>query len=77
MAEKIDPSRQCEDTEHSARNETRAGHLWSCIETLAEENAEEAAGNRTEQDYESGLLQRQTQEERYGKAESGLDHVFA
>src|SRR6267378_5133596 len=77
MAENYDPSRQCEDTEHSARNETRACYLRSCIETFAEEDAEEAARNRTQQDYESGLLQRHTQQKRYCKAESWLDHIFA
>src|SRR6267143_4986986 len=77
MAENYDPSRQREDTEHSARNETRACYLRSCIETFAEEDAEEAAGNRTEQDYESRLLQRHTQQERHCQAESRLDHIFA
>ena len=48
VAEKNDPSGKCEDTNHGARDETRARHLWSCIETFAEENAEEAARNRSE-----------------------------
>ena len=77
VAQKNDPSRQRKDTEQSARNETRACNLRSCIETFAEENAEEAAGNRAEQDCESGLFQRHTEEESYPKAESRLENIFA
>src|SRR6266404_1180092 len=77
VAQKNDPSRQREDTEQSAHNETRACDLRSCIETFAKENAKEATGNRAEQDCESGLFQRHTQEERYRKAESRLEHGFA
>src|SRR6266403_2690183 len=77
VAQKDDPSRQREDTEQSARNETRACDFRSCIEAFAEENPKEAAGNRAEQDCESGLFERHTQEERYRKAESRLEHIFA
>src|SRR5260370_33108301 len=77
VVQKNDPSRQRENTEQSARNETRACNLRSCIETLAEENAEEAAGNRAEQDCKSDLFRRHTQEESYRKAESRLEHIFA
>jgi hypothetical protein len=77
VAQKNDPSRQREDTEQSARNETRACDFRSCIEAFAEENPKEAAGNRAEQDCESGLFERHTQEERYRKAESRLEHIFA
>src|SRR5258706_1813553 len=76
VVQKSDPSRQRENTEHSACNETRACDVRSCIETFAEENAEEAAGNRAEQDCESGLFQRHTEEESYRKAESRLEHIF-
>src|SRR5882762_6520736 len=75
--QKSDPSRQRENTEQSARNETRTCHLRSCIETFAEQNPKEAAGNRAEQDCESGLFQRHTEEESYPKAESRLEHIFA
>ena len=77
VAEKNDPSGKCEDTKHGARDETRARHLRSCIETFAKENAEEAAWKRTQQDYVSGLLYRHTYQQRYSKAESRLDHIFA
>ena len=50
VAEKNDPSRQCEQTKHSARNEAGACNLWSCVETFAEKDAEEAARNGTQQD---------------------------
>src|SRR5712664_172308 len=77
VAQKNDPSRQREDTEQSARNETRACDFRSCIEAFAEQNPKEAAGNRAEQDCESGLFQRHTQEESYPKAERRLEHIFA
>src|SRR5260221_646095 len=82
VAQKNDPSRQREDTEQSARNETRACDFRSCIEAFAEENPKEAAGNRAEQDCESGLFERHTQEERYrtdceadGNADGGLGAI--
>ena len=77
VVQKNDPSRQRENTEQSARNETRACDFRSCIEAIAEENPKEPAGNRAEQDYESGLFERYTQEESYRKAESRLEHIFA
>jgi len=77
VAQKNDPSSQRENTEQGARNETRARDFRSCIEAFAEENPKEAAGNRAEQDCESGLFERRTQEERYRKAESRLEHIFA
>src|SRR5258706_16032291 len=76
-AQKNDPSSQRENTEQDARNETRARDFRSCIEAFAEEKPKEAAGNRAEQDCESGLFERHTQDERYRKAESRLDHIFA
>src|SRR6266403_4793495 len=76
VAQKNDPSSQRENTEQGARNETRACDFRSCIEAFAEENPKEAAGNRAEQDCESGLFQRHTEEESYRKAESRLEHIF-
>src|SRR5882757_6816224 len=76
VAEKNDPSRQCDDTKHSARNKTRACHFRSCVETFPKENAEEATGKGKEQDYVSGLFQRHTQQERNKKAKRRLDHIF-
>ena len=77
MAEENDPSRQCEDTKHSARNEARARHLRSCVEAFAEEDAEEAARNRSEQDYVFGLLYRHAYQQRYSKAKCRLDQILA
>src|SRR6266478_3539109 len=77
VAEDNNPSRECEDTKHSARNETRACHLRSCVKTFAEEDAEEAARNRSEQDYVFGLRYRHTYQQRYSKAKCRLDHVLA
>jgi len=70
------PSREREDTEDSTRNETRACHLWSCVETFAKENAEETAGNGTQQDHVFGLFQRNGQWRHQCKSESGLDHIL-
>src|SRR5260370_13150037 len=77
VAQKNDPSSQRENTEQGARNETRACDFRSCIKAFAEQNPKEAAGNRAEQDCESGLFQRHTEEESYPKAESRLEHIFA
>lgn len=77
VAEENHPSRQCKDPKHSACNEARACPLRSCVETFAEENAEEAAGNGAEQGYVSGLFQRHTQQQRYRKAESRLKYILA
>jgi hypothetical protein len=77
VAQKNDPSSQRENTEQGARNEARACDFRTCIEAFAEENPKEPAGNRAEQDCESGLFERHTQEERYREAESRLEHIFA
>src|SRR6267143_4442959 len=77
VVQKSDPSRQRENTEHSARNETRACNLRSCVETFAEEDAEEAARNRSEQDYVFGLLYGHAYQERYSKAKCRLNHILA
>src|SRR6266404_663793 len=77
VVEDNNPSRQCEDTKHSARNETRACHLRSCVEAFDEEDAEEAARNRSEQNYVFGLHYRHTYQQRYSKAKCRLYHIVA
>jgi hypothetical protein len=76
VVEENNPSRKCEDAKDGTGNETRARHLRGCVETLAEENAKESAGNGTQQDNVFDLLQRHSQWKHHCKTESGLDHIL-
>jgi len=61
VTEEHDPSSQGKDANYIACNETRTGDLWSCVEALAEDNSEEAAGDGTNQDDKTGFVERQAQ----------------
>src|SRR6267142_1846418 len=70
VVQKSDPSRQRENTEHSACNETRACDVRSCIETFAAENRQALIQIRWHVDLGDGGEDTEYRSPEYGFLES-------